>query len=110
MRHFLKKKAAEELGVEPKWLDKATERYLAGLDWPGNVRQLENTCRWLTVMSPGQEIHLEDLPPELNAAAAQPAPRRALGTVQPCALGPSAAQLQGTSACWTPRCRPSSAS
>jgi len=63
--HFLKK-ASEEIGVEPKWLDKATETYLSGLDWPGNVRQLENTCRWLTVMSPGQEIHMEDLPPELK--------------------------------------------
>jgi len=66
IRHFLKK-ASEEIGGETKWLDKATEAYLAGLDWPGNVRQLENTCRWLTVMSPGQEIHLEDLPPELKS-------------------------------------------
>lgn len=65
MRHFLKK-ASEEIGVETKWLDKPTEAYLSGLEWPGNVRQLENTCRWLTVMSPGQEIHLEDLPPELR--------------------------------------------
>ncbi len=63
--HFLKR-AAEELNVEPKRLDSPTERYLMTLDWPGNVRQLENTCRWLTVMSPGQEIHLEDLPPELR--------------------------------------------
>jgi len=68
VRHFLKK-ASEEIGVECKWVDKATEAYLAGLEWPGNVRQLENTCRWLTVMSPGQEIHLEDLPPELKAAS-----------------------------------------
>ncbi len=66
IHHFLKK-AGEEIGVEPKWLDKATENYLAGMEWPGNVRQLQNTCRWLTVMSPGQEIHLEDLPPELKS-------------------------------------------
>jgi two-component system nitrogen regulation response regulator GlnG len=65
MRHFLHA-AAKEIGVEAKWLDKPTEEYLCALDWPGNVRQLENTCRWLTVMSPGQEIHLEDLPPELK--------------------------------------------
>ncbi len=65
MRHFLHA-AAQEIGGEAKWLDKPTEEYLCGLDWPGNVRQLENTCRWLTVMSPGQEIHLEDLPPELK--------------------------------------------
>jgi two-component system nitrogen regulation response regulator GlnG len=46
-----------------------SERYLASLDWPGNVRQLENTCRWLTVMASGNEIHLEDLPPELREDA-----------------------------------------
>jgi len=68
MRHFLKQ-AGEELNVEPKRLDKETEAYLANLDWPGNVRQLENTCRWLTVMSPGQEIHMDDLPLELKKAA-----------------------------------------
>ncbi len=68
IRYFLKR-AAEELQVEVKRLAKETEAYLATLDWPGNVRQLENTCRWLTVMSPGQEIHLEDLPPELREAA-----------------------------------------
>jgi len=39
--------------------------YLSRLDWPGNVRQLENTCRWLTVMSPSQVVHLDDLPPEM---------------------------------------------
>ena len=65
MKHFLKK-ASEEIGVETKWVDKATESYLSSLEWPGNVRQLENTCRWLTVMSPGQEIHIDDLPPELK--------------------------------------------
>jgi two-component system nitrogen regulation response regulator GlnG len=67
MRHFLRN-AAKEMAVETKWLDKPSEEYLCTLDWPGNVRQLENTCRWLTVMSPGQEIHLEDLPPELREA------------------------------------------
>lgn len=70
MKHFLKK-ASEEIGVESKWLDKETEEYLTSMDWPGNVRQLENTCRWLTVMSPGQEIHLEDLPPELKSSSDQ---------------------------------------
>ena len=70
MRHFLEK-AAGELGVEPKRLDAEAEVYLSGLDWPGNVRQLENACRWLTVMSPGQEIHMEDLPPELKSRETQ---------------------------------------
>jgi two-component system nitrogen regulation response regulator GlnG len=43
-------------------------KYLSTLDWPGNVRQLENTCRWLTVMASGREIHMEDLPRELREA------------------------------------------
>ena len=63
--HFLKQ-AAEEMVVDVKRVDQETFDFLSTLDWPGNVRQLENTCRWLTVMSPGQEIHLEDLPPELK--------------------------------------------
>ena len=65
IKHFLKR-AATELGVEAKNLDEESAKFLSGLDWPGNVRQLENTCRWLTVMSPGQIIHMEDLAPELR--------------------------------------------
>ena len=64
-RHFLGQ-AARELGVESKLLRPETESYLSGLDWPGNVRQLENLCRWLTVMASGREIHLEDLPTKLR--------------------------------------------
>lgn len=64
-RHFLDR-AAEELGGEPKTLRPETMEYLTTLAWPGNVRQLENTCRWLTVMTSGREIHIEDLPPELK--------------------------------------------
>jgi len=66
-RHFLKR-AAEELAVEPKFLAKETENYLARMEWPGNVRQLENTCRWLIVMASGREVLVEDLPPELLAS------------------------------------------
>jgi two-component system nitrogen regulation response regulator GlnG len=58
-------KAADELDVEPKTLLPETEQYLAKLDWPGNVRQLENICRWITVMAVGREVHINDLPPEL---------------------------------------------
>ena len=65
MDYFLKQ-AADELGGEAKRVDVDAKDYLSTVDWPGNVRQLENACRWLTVMSPGQEIHLEDLPPELK--------------------------------------------
>ncbi len=65
MRHFLNA-AATELNSEVKILMPETEEYLSAQPWPGNVRQLENICRWLTVMASGQEIHLEDLPPELS--------------------------------------------
>lgn len=72
-RHFLSR-AAEELHVEPKILTKDTESYMSRLDWPGNVRQLENTCRWLIVMASGREVLVEDLPPELlnTAPSEQP--------------------------------------
>ncbi|MDU4249544.1 two-component system response regulator NtrC [Pseudomonas sp.] len=63
-RHFLSR-AAQELAVEPKLLKPETEEYLKNLGWPGNVRQLENTCRWITVMASGREVHVDDLPPEL---------------------------------------------
>jgi len=65
MRHFLKE-AAVELNSEIKLLKPETETFLSTLPWPGNVRQLENICRWLTVMAAGREVHLEDLPPELT--------------------------------------------
>jgi two-component system nitrogen regulation response regulator GlnG len=64
LRHFLTQ-AAQELNTEVKTLRPDAENYLSSLDWPGNVRQLENCCRWLTVMASGREIHLHDLPPEL---------------------------------------------
>ncbi len=63
-RHFLAS-AAKEISVEPKVLTKATADLLSNLPWPGNVRQLENTCRWLMVMASGQEILPQDLPAEL---------------------------------------------
>ncbi len=64
MQHFFAR-AAIELEAETKSLAVETEDYLCKLDWPGNVRQLENTCRWITVMASGREIRLDDLPPEL---------------------------------------------
>lgn len=68
-RHFLKT-AAKELQVEPKILRPETASYLSKLDWPGNVRQLENLCRWLTVMASGREILLDDLPMDLRGQPA----------------------------------------
>jgi two-component system nitrogen regulation response regulator GlnG len=72
-RHFLKS-AATELGCETKMLRPEAEQYLSNLPWPGNVRQLENTCRWLTVMASAREVYIEDLPPELRATEAASAP------------------------------------
>ncbi len=71
MNHFLLT-AASELGVKAKQVNKDVEDYLARLSWPGNVRQLENICRWLTVMTPGQVITPDDLPPELRVEAESP--------------------------------------
>jgi two-component system nitrogen regulation response regulator GlnG len=68
MRHFLTQ-AATELATEIKILRPETEAFLMTLPWPGNVRQLENTCRWLTVMASGREIYLSDLPPELASSS-----------------------------------------
>jgi two-component system nitrogen regulation response regulator GlnG len=68
-KHFLAK-ASKELGVEIKSLSKSASKRLTELAWPGNVRQLENTCRWLTVMASGQEILPHDLPPELTTSMA----------------------------------------
>lgn len=65
MQHFLQR-AASELAVEPKTLRPEAKDYLTTLPWPGNVRQLENICRWLTVMASGREVHIDDLPPELR--------------------------------------------
>ncbi|MGN5180969.1 nitrogen regulation protein NR(I) [Aeromonas veronii] len=63
-RHFLLR-AAKELNVEAKSLHPDTQAYISRLPWPGNVRQLENVCRWLTVMASGQEVLVGDLPAEL---------------------------------------------
>ncbi len=64
-RHFLRR-AAKELDVEAKSISKEAERVMSQLPWPGNVRQLENVCRWLTVMASGQEVLPSDLPPEIH--------------------------------------------
>ncbi|MDQ0571448.1 two-component system nitrogen regulation response regulator GlnG [Variovorax paradoxus] len=68
-RHFLQV-SARQLGVEPKRISDAALAKLASFSFPGNVRQLENICHWLTVMAPAQLIEAKDLPPEVMAAAA----------------------------------------
>jgi len=63
MEHFLGR-AAQQMGVEQKVLRPETSQYLTSLPWPGNVRQLENFCSWITVMASGREIFINDLPDE----------------------------------------------
>lgn len=67
-RHFLQQSAAQ-LGVEPKRISAAALQWLERFDFPGNVRQLENMCHWLTVMAPAQLIEPKDLPPEVGVAS-----------------------------------------
>ncbi len=77
LARFFLQQSAKQLGVEPKRISDAALQSLARFDFPGNVRQLENICHWLTVMAPAQVIEVKDLPPEiaeasrLSAAAAQ---------------------------------------
>ncbi|QBY03892.1 nitrogen regulation protein NR(I) [Thalassotalea sp. HSM 43] len=66
-KHFLSL-AASELGVESKSIAKESIKFMQQCDWPGNVRQLENTCRYLTVMASGKEILVSDMPAEISAA------------------------------------------
>ena len=65
-RHFLQQ-SARQLGVEPKRISEAALRQLSRFNFPGNVRQLENICHWLTVMAPAQVIEPKDLPPEVQS-------------------------------------------
>ncbi len=74
-RYFLQR-SARELGVEAKKLSQGAMRYFTTLSWSGNVRQLENVCHWLTVMAPGQNIEVADLPPDLRDDQAAASPER----------------------------------
>jgi two-component system nitrogen regulation response regulator GlnG len=65
-RHFMQH-CAKTLAVEPKRLSDEAIKVIAGKLFPGNVRQLENLCHWLTVMSPAAEIGIGDLPADLDA-------------------------------------------
>jgi two-component system nitrogen regulation response regulator GlnG len=65
LARFFLQKSARELGVEAKRISDAALSRLVAFDFPGNVRQLENICHWLTVMAPAQVIEPKDLPPEL---------------------------------------------
>ncbi|MBL8389915.1 MAG: nitrogen regulation protein NR(I) [Hydrogenophaga sp.] len=74
-RYFLQQ-SAKQLGVEPKRISDAALRLLSAFDFPGNVRQLENVCHWLTVMAPAQVIEIKDLPPEVLSAVGEAVPEQ----------------------------------
>jgi len=82
-RYFLQR-SAQQLGVEPKRMDDAALERLGQFQFPGNVRQLENICHWLTVMAPTQTIEVKDLPPEVlsssGSSSAAPATFTALSS------------------------------
>ncbi|MFZ2653103.1 MAG: nitrogen regulation protein NR(I), partial [Burkholderiaceae bacterium] len=71
---FLLQKSAKELGVDAKQFSDAALARLMQFDYPGNVRQLENICHWLTVMAPSQRVGADDLPPELQRLSASAVP------------------------------------
>lgn len=89
-RHFLQQ-SAKQLGVEPKRISDAALQQLSNFGFPGNVRQLENICHWLTVMAPAQVIEAKDLPPEVLGVPHEPAPgagdKAPLASVPPTAHG-----------------------
>ncbi|MEP7138750.1 MAG: nitrogen regulation protein NR(I) [Caldimonas sp.] len=82
LARFFLQKSARELGVEGKRLTEAAVARLTQFDYPGNVRQLENVCHWLTVMAPAQQVDAKDLPPELQMARASSAVRASPAPVE----------------------------
>jgi two-component system nitrogen regulation response regulator GlnG len=78
LTRFFLARSAKELGVDAKRISEAALQRLVAFDFPGNVRQLENVCHWITVMAPAQVVEVEDLPPELQAS-----PRPSLSAVAP---------------------------
>ncbi len=102
---FFLQKSAKELGVEAKRITDAALARLMRFDFPGNVRQLENVCHWLTVMAPAQVIEPKDLPPELSseAEAAAPAYEAPAETSAPVAsVAPAAAPVAAAAATLVP--------
>jgi two-component system nitrogen regulation response regulator GlnG len=93
-RHFLQQ-SAKQLGVEPKRISDAALARLTHFGFPGNVRQLENICHWLTVMAPAQLIEPKDLPPEVVLSSAEPGAAKA-GAVASDAIKPAADELMTT--------------
>ena len=107
-RHFLAR-SARELGVEPKRLSPEAAERIAQLPFPGNVRQLENLCHWLTVLAPAQLVQVSDLPDEVQQAGGVPieaAPTGAAPPAPPPAAAipiapPAASSADTMAASWT---------
>ncbi|NUU00899.1 nitrogen regulation protein NR(I) [Herbaspirillum robiniae] len=89
-RYFLTQ-SARQLGVEAKRLSPQAMQFLSQLEFPGNVRQLENLCNWITVMAPGQTVEIKDLPQDLvEARAHAPQPAQTLSAPASIAAAPVA--------------------
>jgi two-component system nitrogen regulation response regulator GlnG len=86
LTRFFLQQSAKQLGVDPKRITESALALLAQFDFPGNVRQLENLCHWVTVMAPSQVIEIKDLPPEVLAVrgdvalAAQSTPTKTMAS------------------------------
>jgi len=97
LTRFFLQQSAKQLGVDPKRISTPALNALAAFDFPGNVRQLENICHWLTVMAPAQVVERKDLPPEVLQAVGPAA--AGLGVAQaPGASAAAAAQASGAAA------------
>ncbi|WP_310565357.1 nitrogen regulation protein NR(I) [Hydrogenophaga sp.] len=105
LTRFFLQQSAKQLGVEPKRISDGALRLLSGFDFPGNVRQLENVCHWLTVMAPAQVIEVKDLPPEVLAVTsgvpaeppmAAPVPEPMPSVVEPAPVDWTAASTVAT--------------
>jgi two-component system, NtrC family, nitrogen regulation response regulator GlnG len=91
VQHFLAQ-SAKQLGAEPKRISPAALIRITRFDFPGNVRQLENMCHWLTVMAPSQLIDVKDLPPEVLANTLSAAPGTTIAGSQEASWGGASLQ------------------
>jgi two-component system, NtrC family, nitrogen regulation response regulator GlnG len=87
LTRFFMQQSARQLGVEPKRITESALALLGQFDFPGNVRQLENLCHWLTVMAPSQVVEVKDLPPEVLAGRASSAQPEAAVSVESATAG-----------------------
>jgi two-component system nitrogen regulation response regulator GlnG len=104
LARFFLQKSAKELGVEAKRITDAAIERMSHFDFPGNVRQLENICHWLTVMAPAQTVEPKDLPPELQQVSPAVA---AVGSYAAVPISPAVAP-QAEAVALAPKSAPSS--